>query len=1450
MEEAPEPEGRKRDRRQAVLNSMLLREIMDSSGDEDSDKEDHEDLPAGKHPHVHFQEDKEDEPAERHPHTTQKHGNVSGDMVEKERAVKSKKKPKASVAADIENEGDGVEKESAVKSKKKTKAPAAAADIENEGDAVVKEGAGKSKKKSKVSTAIADTENGGGQMEKEMTVKSKRKSRASAATTAAEIENEGDEVEKEMTLKPKRKSRASAPAGDIENEGDEVEKDSDGRSKKRSKASVAAAGVDIENESDEVEESAGKFKKKAKASVSAADIENENDVVEKESAVKSKKKSKPLLADVENESHGVETTVKPKKKSKASSAAAADIENESLIEIIKHKGKFVELAASKWLERYEANPTAGLNELLVVLFEACGVTLDLKEEPLSEMDVDDVVKELVSHAEQGGLEDILGSKQKDSRNFKENLVTFWDTIVRESQEGALFDQQLMEKCMDHVIALSCTQPRVFRIVASLVGLQLVTSLVAVAKSLGQSRETAQRQLNAEKKKRKEGPRIESLNKILSEKHEKITMVEEMMRKMFTGLFMHRYRDVDPEIRQACISAMGSWIVSYPSLFLQDLYLKYIGWTLNDKNPVVRKSSISALQELYAVDDNVPSLSLFTARFGRRMVEMADDVDMTVAISAIGLLKQLLRHQLLSDEDLGSLYDLLIDDAPQIRHAVGDLVYDHLICPASEGQEDDDLERQMDRILQILSEFSADPILCDYVIDALWDKCQAMKDWKCMVSMLLEESSSKDLSDLDTTNLVRVLSASVKKAVGEKIVPISEQRKTSLNKAQKEALETRKKEMTLAMVKSHAKLLRKYLADDAKVAAIVEIILHMQLSLYSLKRQEQNFASVLQLIKEAFFKHGDEKTLKGCITALAFAANESHADLQDSANQILKETADELLVKLRSAIMRVGDAEDDYSLTVNLRRLYQLQLAVNVADSTLFTDLKELLDDFTNLDDEVIRLVFLNMFLCMAWSLSVINPENVDEGSCTDLVSKRAAFMEHLQVCIDSLLDSWEQGNARSILTCTVCAILSDLWSLFSKAKLTGTTLEALGFCPSTNLLKSFWKLCEHRLTFPEDTEEEVTDGPHSSEYLNEKDAILSSAAKLIAHGMVPKAYQRHLDEVMGTDSDWTQTDSYTACKELGNRLSGTFFGFQRKEFRPSISAIVKGGIEFAFADAPLQLSFLETGVVPFALKLPAVDIRETLADVEARVEGVDTDSDPNSWRPYFTFVNILREKIIRNEPAGERENGVAGKPPRPGARKKRDLKGKKLFDKDSSSGEDEETPPASESEDAAEEEEEDDDDDNTPLFHIRQTLHQPASMAGNSHLKPPPTAVKAQKPERSKRRDEGTPSLIRSAEEDEDTDTDDVLQTARRESVVPDEPGLIGSATEEQLPANIGQDHQTKHVATTGTFLLEESTKEDSPTSSSAQENPSTDANSKGKRPASSDDEEGELAARKRSRND
>lgn len=59
---------------------------------------------------------------------------------------------------------------------------------------------------------------------------------------------------------------------------------------------------------------------------------------------------------------------------------------------------------------------------------------------------------------------------------------------------------------------------------------------------------------------------------------------------------------------------------------------------------MRKASVNALQNLYEVDDNVPTLGLFTERFSGRMIELADDIDVPVAVCAIGLVKQLLRSE--------------------------------------------------------------------------------------------------------------------------------------------------------------------------------------------------------------------------------------------------------------------------------------------------------------------------------------------------------------------------------------------------------------------------------------------------------------------------------------------------------------------------------------------------------------------------------------------------------------------------------------------------------------------------------------------------------------------------------------------------------------------------------------------------------------------------------------
>lgn len=141
----------------------------------------------------------------------------------------------------------------------------------------------------------------------------------------------------------------------------------------------------------------------------------------------------------------------------------------------------------------------------------------------------------------------------------------------------------------------------------------------------------------------------------------------------------------------------------------------------------------------------------------------------------------------------------------------------------------------------------------------------------------------------------------------------------------------RRDITVAMMKNYPLLLRKFMADKAKVPYLVEIIVHMNLELYSLKRQEQvgfrkcfvhivkvillmlsscfkfsyqSFKNALQLIREAFFKHGEKDSLRSCMKAFSFCAIESRGELQDFVQNQLKEVTDELISKLKSAMKEI------------------------------------------------------------------------------------------------------------------------------------------------------------------------------------------------------------------------------------------------------------------------------------------------------------------------------------------------------------------------------------------------------------------------------------------------------------------------------------------------------------------------------------------------------------------
>lgn len=60
----------------------------------------------------------------------------------------------------------------------------------------------------------------------------------------------------------------------------------------------------------------------------------------------------------------------------------------------------------------------------------------------------------------------------------------------------------------------------------------------------------------------------------------------------------------------------------------------------------------------------------------------------------------------------------------------------------------------------------------------------------------------------------------------------------------EMMENNRQDVTISMMKRYPQLLRKFMADKGKIAPLVDIITHMNLELYSLKRQEQVGCRVL------------------------------------------------------------------------------------------------------------------------------------------------------------------------------------------------------------------------------------------------------------------------------------------------------------------------------------------------------------------------------------------------------------------------------------------------------------------------------------------------------------------------------------------------------------------------------------------------------------------------------
>ncbi|KAA0183245.1 hypothetical protein HAZT_HAZT005136, partial [Hyalella azteca] len=113
----------------------------------------------------------------------------------------------------------------------------------------------------------------------------------------------------------------------------------------------------------------------------------------------------------------------------------------------------------------------------------------------------------------------------------------------------------------------------------------MTALVDVALTVSVNHDNTQRQYESERQKTREkraNDRLENLMTKRQELEENTDEIKNMLTYMFKSVFVHRYRDTLPEIRSICMAEIGLWMKKFHQNFLDDTYLKYIGWTLHDK----------------------------------------------------------------------------------------------------------------------------------------------------------------------------------------------------------------------------------------------------------------------------------------------------------------------------------------------------------------------------------------------------------------------------------------------------------------------------------------------------------------------------------------------------------------------------------------------------------------------------------------------------------------------------------------------------------------------------------------------------------------------------------------------------------------------------------------------------------------------------------------------------
>ncbi|OCH94580.1 hypothetical protein OBBRIDRAFT_747233 [Obba rivulosa] len=629
-----------------------------------------------------------------------------------------------------------------------------------------------------------------------------------------------------------------------------------------------------------------------------------------------------------------------------------------------------------FLESLSRTPGPSQAELITCILRACGCNDSVNEDEV--MDYDGVVDALDNFTEALKQYDSpiypLTSKLPVFKKFRRSLSEFLDRLIGSAAElGLLYTSDLMATLQTWVVAMSSSQLRSFRHTATVIALEVETALCDVAATVEKEAEVVSRQREGERKRKAaankgkaESAREKELGGKAVEVRERRSKLAEFLKEFVDGVFVHRYRDLDPNIRAECVRAMGLWFKKYPAHFLDGAYLRYVGWVLSDATTQVRLEAVRALALAYEQTAYIGAAALqhFTERFKPRLVQMAvGDTELSVRVAVIQVLQAIDGHGLLEDEQRERLCLLLYDEEARVRKAVSgfvkgvweECVEERLVGKKASNQDkqragikalgmllvkwgkalgktdqEDEVDDENDLGEGSSTQHRAEEVASlvgpdrkgriSLVMEALWDEIEPVSNWQDLLDILLldhsasdEESTSrrptgrkrKQAADNGVDEVWR-LEEEEEAVLLEMLIAVLRKALSDVIGAKKGEDETLSSDITRALIKSLPQLFIKHQTDENRMTDVLMIPQLMNLDMYLEMRMMTAYTSLWDDITKQFLSHSSPVVLTTAVTTIKHMLDAT--SLSNTNSTKVLELEEELSTTLRDAIAEQGEIE--------------------------------------------------------------------------------------------------------------------------------------------------------------------------------------------------------------------------------------------------------------------------------------------------------------------------------------------------------------------------------------------------------------------------------------------------------------------------------------------------------------------------------------------------------------